>query len=376
MALFATSDSHASRRLLFVVGIALIVTGLVWSWLDSGPDLGPGVTPEDAADRAEAIHRAHHHDEEEEASAPSEFESAIAALDFSEAPKPLPERVDGEDYDLVTGTHGEFLNWFFDAIGYTAERIAAGDTTAVPPVVFMHIPRDWAEDKSVQMKKSLFYRVLLPVILLENDAVLEEREDLEAYRKLRLNRAPIPPEVLDRARQIAVRYRVIQPDDAATLDDAALEEALRRVDAVPPSLALAQAASESGYGTSRFAHQGNALFGQWDWSKDAIKPDAQREGMGNYGIKAFPHPADSVRAYLWNLNTHRAYADFRALRETQRDGRTGPVALDGPALAGTLLSYSERGEEYTREIQGIISYNQLTLADDLRVMEGDPVYLQ
>ena len=96
--------------------------------------------------------------------------------------------------------------------------------------------------------------------------------------------------------------------------------------------------------------------------------------MGNYGIRAFPYPIDSVRAYLWNLNTHRAYDDFRRLRAEFRDGRSGRVSLDGHALAATLLSYSERGEEYTKEIQGIIDYNRLTLADDLRLLEGEPIY--
>ncbi len=143
---------------------------------------------------------------------------------------------------------------------------------------------------------------------------------------------------------------------------------------VSPSLALAQAAHESGYATSRFAYTGNALFGQWDWSKDAIKPQQQRKGMGNYGIKSFAQPVDSVRAYIWNLNTHRAYAGFRRERAIQRGTTQGRIALDGAKLAATLTDYSERGAEYTAELQGTISFNRLERADNLRLMEGEPIY--
>ena len=143
---------------------------------------------------------------------------------------------------------------------------------------------------------------------------------------------------------------------------------------VPPSLALAQAAHESGYATSRFAYSANALFGQWDWSANAVKPQQQRKGMGNYGIKSFDQPIDSVRAYIWNLNTHRAYADFRKVRAALRGEQQGRITLDSKKLADTLTSYSERGTEYTEELKSTISYNRLDRADHLRLIEGEPIY--
>jgi len=106
----------------------------------------------------------------------------------------------------------------------------------------------------------------------------------------------------------------------------------------------------------------------------AVTPLHARKGMGNYGIKSFDQPVDSVRSYIWNLNTHRAYAGFRQERARQRGDANGRFTFDGGKLAGTLTSYSERGEAYTKELQGTISYNRLGRADSLRLMEGDPVY--
>ncbi len=371
MGLLSTTDSPAARRVLFVVGGLLLAAGLLLGLLDT--DENTDRSRESAVAHVSAIDR-HLDREDAEDGTPTEIDRLRERIDFSSAPEPRPERVEGEDFELFVNTTGEYLVWLFDAIGYTGEKVAAGETTAIPPLIIVSIPAGWAEDVSVQLKKSIFYRVMLPLILLENDAVLAQREILEAYRQKLRNRAPITPEEHAQARELAVEYKVLDKGDPGALDAAALDELLLRVDMVPPSLALGQAAYESGYATSRFAHTGNALFGQWDWSEDAIKPEQQRSGMGNYGIKAFPYPVDSVRAYLWNLNTHRSYADFRKARAAQRDGRRGRVPLDGHALAGTLLSYSERGKEYTDDLQGMISYNKLTIADDLRLLEGEPIY--
>ncbi len=157
---------------------------------------------------------------------------------------------------------------------------------------------------------------------------------------------------------------------------ALLEEMLHRVDEVPAGLALGQAAYESGYGTSRFATTGNALFGQWAWDDSAMKPQEQRQAKGNYGVRAFESPIDSVRAYLFNLNTHRVYDDFRRERERQRAGAEGRKVFDGLALAGTLLEYSERRQAYVDDLQGIMRFNGLERADDLSLVPGDPVYFE
>ncbi len=223
-------------------------------------------------------------------------------------------------------------------------------------------------------RKVFFFRVILPLVLIENRKVLKERAQVETYFQMQRNRAPVTPEMRENLTALAVHYEVVEEDSMTPLGLADIELLLERIDIIPPSLALAQAAFESGYGASRFTSSGNALFGQWDWGHDALRPENQRDGLGDYGIRVFEQPLDSVKAYIRNLNTHRTYEEFRKLRAQQRDGRVGRVTLDSNALAATLLSYSEQGEAYTAGLQEMIRFNQLTLLDDAVLASGEPVY--
>jgi len=157
-----------------------------------------------------------------------------------------------------------------------------------------------------------------------------------------------------------VRYRVIDSTDSG-IGPAQLSELLNRVDLMPPSLAMAQTAEESGWGTSRFADQGNAMFGQWAWGDKAIKPEQQRAGKGNYGIAAFDSPQESVIGYMMNINTHRAYAPLRDKRAQMRSKGQKP---SGMALSPSLLNYSERGQHYVDTLNSIMSYNKLAAIDE------------
>ena len=161
-------------------------------------------------------------------------------------------------------------------------------------------------------------------------------------------------------------------DGAAVVDEAALDELMLRVDAVPVSLALAQCAEESGWGTSRFAAEGNALFGQWSWGGEGIKPLQQREGMGDYRIAAFETPLHSVMAYMKNLNTHNAYAGLRVRRA---ELRAKGERMSGFELAKTLDKYSERGAAYVESLHGIMRVNQLDPADDAFLGDGPTIWL-
>jgi uncharacterized FlgJ-related protein len=309
-----------------------------------------------------------------ETQAKTELEQIRESIDWSDAPSPAPELVKTDDYDVYLNVSKEFLVYFFDQIGYTVEKIDSGETEAIPPLLVVSVKKGWSDDQTVQFKKSIFYRLMLTLILYENDAVLRERENLLAILETRGDDGSFSAAQLSRLNNLAYSYRILKEESEAPLSDAQIQELLIRVDMVPPSLALAQAAHESGYATSRFAHSANALFGQWDWSANAVKPQQQRKGMGNYGIKAFNQPIDSVRAYIWNLNTHRAYAGFRKERAAQRGDQQGRITLDSKKLADTLTSYSERGTEYTKELKTTISYNRLDRADHLRLMEGEPIY--
>lgn len=304
----------------------------------------------------------------------TELELIRDSIDWSDAPSPRPELVRTDDYDVYINVTKEYLMYVFDKMGYTGDKIDSGETEAIPPLLVVSINKGWSDNETVQFKKSIFYRVILTLVLYENEAVIRERGKLLAILETRDDDGMLSADQMKRLNHMAFSYRVTKEESEASLTEDQIKELLTRVDMVPPSLAMAQAAHESGYATSRFAYTANALFGQWDWSADAIKPQQQRKGMGNYGIKSFDQPIDSVRSYIWNLNTHRAYAGFRKVRAAQRGEQQGRVTLDSKKLADTLTSYSERGTEYTNELKSTISYNRLDRVDHLRLIEGEPIY--
>jgi uncharacterized FlgJ-related protein len=243
----------------------------------------------------------------------------------------------------------------FNEIGYTAEQWQAG-IREVPRIEITNIPQRWqkvTQTIPVSDKKNIFFRLTGSGILQANEKIMNEREHLlDAF-----NRKDIDENEWLAA--LAVKYKVIK-NESDTLDNSALKELKHRVDIVPPSLALAQAAEESGWGTSRFAIKGNSLFGQWDFSGKGIKPKEQRAELGNYGIAAFESPQDSIEAYMLNLNTHSAYQRMRQKRAVSRQQNKQPTGWE---LAKTLDKYSERGVEYVKSLHSIMSYNKLNDAD-------------
>jgi uncharacterized FlgJ-related protein len=176
-------------------------------------------------------------------------------------------------------------------------------------------------------------------------------------------------------REAAVLLRITKQEEAAALTSsssnlaAVLDEAIYKLDLIPAGLVLGQAAYESGYGTSRFAVEGNALFGQWTYGGKGLVPEQQRKNLGDHRIAAFDWPFDSVRGYFINLMSHPAYEDFRRLRAQLRaDGKP----LTSMELADGLTRYSERGQEYVDTLKGIMRVNRLTIADDA-VFRDEPM---
>ena len=162
--------------------------------------------------------------------------------------------------------------------------------------------------------------------------------------------------------QMMSTYKVTENEESFTDDQ--LKELMVRVDAIPPSLALVQSAIESGLGSSRFAKEGNAMFGQWTTSGGikAKGSDAQ--------LAAFPDPRESLNAYCLNLNTHPSYAQFRTARAEMRKANR---LLDGAKLAEHLGSYSEKGEEYIELVKGMIKRDRLEIADSAQLAKGPVV---
>lgn len=202
--------------------------------------------------------------------------------------------------------------------------------------------------------KTLFFEFLEPLAKAANQAVLEDRDWLlELKAELDQDNQPgwIKQRSLD---HIAVRYSL---DDKKLAPGELVEQLLLRVDTIPVSLMLVQAATESGWGRSRFARQGNNLFGEWCYTKGCGLVPTNRPAGDTHEVKAFDRPYDSVTSYLHTLNTHPAY---KSLRQKRQALRSADRAVTGFALAGTLIFYSERRQAYVNEIKTMLrQYNQL-----------------
>lgn len=211
---------------------------------------------------------------------------------------------------------------------------------------------DFSVYSDITEKKAAFFSYLYPRIVLANSRVLIERENLLALQQ--------KPE-LSKGEQTwladqAKRLRVNAELGSETMFTALMNS----LDVIPPSLVLAQAANESGWGTSRFAREGNNLFGQWCFSKGCGLVPASRAQGASHEVVRFSSPYGSVRAYVQNLNRHASYKALRSLREQHRVSGHFP---DGITLAAGLLNYSERGQPYVREIRGMIRFNNLSFYD-------------
>ena len=244
----------------------------------------------------------------------------------------------------------------FVAMGYTLEPVRRGDAS-VPRVFLAKLPTDLDAVPEVSLRKSVFFKTILPLVLKENERIQADRRRLIRLKTDMALGYTLPAADRLWLAVLADRYRMKTED---------MDELLRRVDVIPVSLAIAQAAEESGWGTSRFAQTGNALFGQWTVETDTgIVPKDRQEGM-THKIKAFDNLAQSVSAYMRNLNSHRAY---RELRDKRAGLRAVAAPLDGSHLAGALLRYSERGEKYVRSIRTIMEANDLKELDNARLVE-------
>jgi Bax protein len=242
------------------------------------------------------------------------------------------------------------------SLDYDLDTVAEG-LRPVPRVFFESIPASLERTREVDERKALFFKSVLPLVLQVNQDILRDRRKLIDLRARRDD-----GEALSAAERLwlivmAERYGLDAGEDHGPVD---LDALVRRVDVVPPSLALAQAAKESGWGRSRFAQDGNALFGQWTWSGPGLVPEDRQDGK-SHKVRAFGDLLASVRAYVRNLNSHRAYREFRSMRA---DMRAKGRPIDGRALASTLHRYSELGHEYTERLQKMIDFNDLSRLDD------------
>ncbi|WP_455198308.1 glucosaminidase domain-containing protein [Kaarinaea lacus] len=203
-------------------------------------------------------------------------------------------------------------------------------------------------------RKSVFFNYFRPLIEEHNQSIRALRRQLRVWYE---NRENLSWFARSRVEKLAINYGLKKFD----LDNEKhWQSLLMRVDIVPTSLALAQAAMESAWGTSRFALEVNNYFGQWCFSKACGLVPTEREPGAKHEVKGFDSPEHSVASYVHNLNTHRAYRSFRMIRARLREEEK---VLTGVALAGGLNHYSERGEVYVKEVRAFMKQNRLSRYD-------------
>jgi len=271
---------------------------------------------------------------------------------------------------------GKQLEELVNNLNYTPESWAAG-VREVPRLYITNVPERWRDKTSLEVdvvtKKRVFFRLIGPLVLRSNELIQADRERLEsAIKTLRAGKTVGQSEVTFLGKT-AVDYKLAEPGKDIDINDRGLQdELLQRVDTLPPSLVLAQAAEESGWGTSRFAVEGNSLFGMWTWGDKGITPKQQRAGLGNYKIASHETPLESVSAYMHNLNTNRSY---EALRMRRAELRRAGKKVTGWDLAGTLTSYSERGKAYVDSLHALMKTNKLEPTDNAYLGDGPTILL-
>jgi len=247
----------------------------------------------------------------------------------------------------------------------------------VPHTIIVAISERWQKNASklpVSTKKDIFYSCMLPLALHANTMVMDRRKRLEWLDEILAGGKKLSPADETWLQKIAVLLRIAGQEDVKKMKDAEslrkiINQALYKLDVIPPGLVLGQAAYESGYGTSRFAVKGNSLFGQWTFGGDGLVPEQQRKELGDHRIASYDWPFDSVRGYFINLSSHPSYEAFRQIRAKLKAAGKPLTCL---ALADGLKSYSERGQEYVNTLKGIIRVNKLDLADDA-VFRDEPM---
>ena len=237
----------------------------------------------------------------------------------------------------------------FENLKYDLDSIRSGQT--VKPIYLSQLPKDLRKIKSTEKKKETFIKIVMPLILDENNKILENRKKLFKILSKQSN---------TRGEKVWLKRR-FQDYDIKNEDVAELKV---RMDIIPVSIAIAQAAKESGWGTSRFALEGNAMFGQWTWGKDGIEPSDKKTGQG-HKILRFSMLRSSVVAYQKNLNTHNGYKEFREKRSELRRIKKRVSGLD---LVNYLDRYAATGKEYVKILRKIISQNKLMDFDNAVLM--------
>ena len=241
------------------------------------------------------------------------------------------------------------IKQLFEDTGYNLNDVRK--KKLVKPVALTLLPQEIKLIENSKKRKEFFIQIVLPLIIEENNNIKLDRKTLFTIINKSNNSNSEKQWLENKYKQYGVKS-----GDLSSLKI--------RMDEIPVSLAIAQAAKETGWGTSRFALEGNALFGQWTWSGEGLKPKEAKEGE-NHKVMKFNILQASVRAYQRNINTHSTYKDFRKARAKLRDNNK---PLDSIELSKHLNKYAETGNQYVEVLQKIIKQNKLQDFDDAKLL--------
>ncbi len=249
---------------------------------------------------------------------------------------------------------GEFHNWvdlnkYYKKNNFIPEILTQENIGHLP--IISELPDDFSEIQDVSTKKKLFYLVTLPLIYNANASIMQERKMVINIEK-KFARKDLNKNETDEIIRLSKKYKL----DYSEINTKLFRKLKQRINIIPVSLALGQAIIESGWGQSRFATEGNALYGQWTTSEDKGIIPQDRDEDKTHAVLKFKNLSESVEAYMFNINTHQAYYNFRVIRRIdERIKYTDPISMKVKYLA----AYAEIGDKYVDKLELIIASNNL-----------------
>ncbi len=249
---------------------------------------------------------------------------------------------------------GEFHNWvdlnkYYKKNNFIPEILTQENIGHLP--IISELPNDFSEIQDVPTKKKLFYLVTLPLIYNTNTSIMQERRMVINIEK-KFARKELNKNETDEIIRLSKKYKL----DYSEINTKLFRKLKQRINIIPVSLALGQAIIESGWGQSRFATEGNALYGQWTTSEDKGIIPQDRDEDKTHAVLKFKNLSESVEAYMFNINTHQAYYNFRVIRRIdERIKYTDPISMKVKYLA----AYAEIGDKYVDKLELIIASNNL-----------------
>ena len=249
---------------------------------------------------------------------------------------------------------GEFHNWvdlnkYYKKNNFIPEILTQENIGHLP--IISELPDDFSEIQDVPTKKKLFYLVTLPLIYKTNTSIMQERRMVINIEK-KFARKELNKNETDEIIRLSKKYKL----DYSEINTKLFRKLKQRINIIPVSLALGQAIIESGWGQSRFATEGNALYGQWTTSEDKGIIPQDRDEDKTHAVLKFKNLSESVEAYMFNINTHQAYYNFRVIRRIdERIKYTDPISMKVKYLA----AYAEIGDKYVDKLELIIASNNL-----------------